>query len=582
MTKKEFLEIPGVKTKLDELAKKYEFTVDEILSVIKKESNFDTKAENPKSKATGLIQFMPDTAKGLNTSIDEIAEMDAIAQLDLIDKYFEQNHTKGEHPYITVAYPKAATMGMDDIIADSDSIIAKQNPVWQDENGNVTKRSILGYVKKGEEKGEEEGETYVDPEETKGEGRQTQIVYDANDNPIEIPIGEDVTEYELREKQTGGEQRFKSWKELEDNIDKFDKSRPFYIGENRYKWNEEKQKVLLVDEKGEYLPDDRQRENEQFQDIFKGDRVEVKGGTLEGKSPKEMVEDSIINPPVESATEEVVEEEPIIGAEQKPDVGLDRDNDGIPDTIDIDGGEGTNIPISGTQDVEQEPKKRTTGEMINQAVNVVGSAGESILGGAGKVLDALGGPSAIISYVMGKKGLEAAMKEVTPMESPQLSPLFHQHLRQSKELAKRGFHPKEAQQFRSQLDNAYQRGIENAVRGSAGQRARFLAQSGVLDSQRSSALLDFAAKDAELQRKNQETYTDQMLFKENFDLQRSDKLRTEDMQRQLADKEAASKFTATAFSNLMNNIGGGNTALIKQMLKSFQGGTGSTDLSSGL
>ena len=427
-----------------------------------------------------------------------------------------------------------------------------------------------------------EGETYVDPEEAKGEGRQTQIVYDANGNPVEIEIGEDVTEYELREKQTGGEQRFKNWKELQDNIDKFDKSRPFYIGENRYKWNEEKQKVLLVDEKGEYLPDDRQRENEQFQDIFKGDRVEVEGGTLEGRSPKEMVEDSIINPPVESATEEVVEEEPIIGAEQKPDVGLDIDNDGIPDTIDIDGGEGTNIPISATQDVEQEPKKRTTGEMINQAVNTVGSVGESILGGAGKVLDALGGPSAIISYVMGKKGLEAAMKEVTPMESPQLSPLFHQHLRQSKELAKRGFHPKEAQQFRSQLDNAYQRGIENAVRGSAGQRARFLAQSGVLDSQRSSALLDFAAKDAELQRKNQETYTDQMLFKENFDLQRSDKLRTEDMQRQLADKEAASKFTATAFSNLMNGIGGVNTALIKQMLKSFQGGTGSTDLSSGL
>ena len=103
-----------------------------------------------------------------------------------------------------------------------------------------------------------------------------------------------------------------------------------------------------------------------------------------------------------------------------------------------------------------------------------------------------------------------------------------------------------------------------------------------MDSQRSSALLDFAAKDAELQRKNQETYTDQMLFKENFDLQRSDKLRTEDMERQLADKAAASTFTATAFSNLMSGIGGGNTALIKQMLKSFQSGGGSTDLSSGL
>ena len=146
MTKSEFLKIPGVKAKLDELATKYEFTVDQILTVIQKESNFNTKAENSKSKATGLIQFMPDTAQGLGTSIEQIAEMDAIAQLDLVDKYFEQNHTKGEHPYITVAYPAAAKMDMDDVIADSTSTIASQNPVWQDESGNVTKKSILSYV----------------------------------------------------------------------------------------------------------------------------------------------------------------------------------------------------------------------------------------------------------------------------------------------------------------------------------------------------------------------------------------------------------------------------------------------------
>ncbi len=209
----------------------------------------------------------------------------------------------------------------------------------------------------------------------------------------------------------------------------------------------------------------------------------------------------------------------------------------------------------------------------------VGAIAEGVLGTAGTVLDAVGGPSAIISYVMGKKGLEAAMKEVKPMQAPELSPLFHQHLRQSKELAKRGFHPSEAKKYRKEIDNAYQRGLENSVRGTAGDRAKFLAQSGVLDSQRSSALLDFAAQDAELQRANQGKYTEQMLFKENFDMQRSNQLRTEDMQRRLADKQAASQFTATAFSSLMSNIGGGNAALIKQILKDSQVG-GTTNIGS--
>lgn len=114
--------------------------------------------------------------------------------------------------------------------------------------------------------------------------------------------------------------------------------------------------------------------------------------------------------------------------------------------------------------------------------------------GAGSLLDTIGGPNAIISYVMGKKGLKEAMKEVKPQASAKLSPMFMEHLRQTRELAKKGFHPDEARKFRKELDKSYQIGLENAVRGSAGNRARFLAQSGVLDAQRSSALLDFLLK----------------------------------------------------------------------------------------
>jgi hypothetical protein len=146
MTKDDFINIEGVEEKLQSIADKHGFTVEELLNVIQKESNFDSTAENPKSSATGLIQFMPKTAEGLGTNIEEISNMSAADQLDLVDKYFTQNHTKGQHPYITIAYPKAAKMDMDEVIAKPGDSIATQNPVWQDESGNVTKRSILAYA----------------------------------------------------------------------------------------------------------------------------------------------------------------------------------------------------------------------------------------------------------------------------------------------------------------------------------------------------------------------------------------------------------------------------------------------------
>ena len=126
MTKDDFINIEGVEEKLQNIADKHGFTVEELLNVIQKESNFDPTAENPNSSATGLIQFMPKTAEGLGTSIEDISNMEAVDQLDLVDKYFTQNHKKGQHPYITIAYPRAAKMDMDDVIATPDNTIAMQ------------------------------------------------------------------------------------------------------------------------------------------------------------------------------------------------------------------------------------------------------------------------------------------------------------------------------------------------------------------------------------------------------------------------------------------------------------------------
>ena len=122
--------------------------------------------------------------------------------------------------------------------------------------------------------------------------------------------------------------------------------------------------------------------------------------------------------------------------------------------------------------------------------------------------------------------------------------------------------------FRKELDKSYQIGLENAVRGSGGSRARYLASSGVLDAQRSSALLDYAVKDDELQKKNAEKYQKLMLFKENFDLERTESERLEDMKRQEKRKDAAINFTSAAFTNAMSGLNTTNFSALADLFVS--------------
>ena len=218
-------------------------------------------------------------------------------------------------------------------------------------------------------------------------------------------------------------------------------------------------------------------------------------------------------------------------------------------------------------------------QLLKNMLGKAGVAGNALLQGAGAVLDTVGGVPGIISYIMGKKGLKEAMKEVKPLQKAELSPMFMQHLRQTKELAKKGFHPDETKAIRKEIGRAYSTSLENAVRGSGGQRAKFLAQSGILDANRSAALMDFAVKDADMQRKNAAAYEKMMLFKENFDINKTEQERTEDLARQTADKQAAAGFTSAAFTSLMNSYNSGkNSAVINQMMNTFKDGQGYTQL----
>jgi len=52
--------------------------------------SFDPTASNPSSSATGLIQFLEATARGLGTTTTALRRMTAVQQLDYVEKYFAQ------------------------------------------------------------------------------------------------------------------------------------------------------------------------------------------------------------------------------------------------------------------------------------------------------------------------------------------------------------------------------------------------------------------------------------------------------------------------------------------------------------
>ena len=177
----------------------------------------------------------------------------------------------------------------------------------------------------------------------------------------------------------------------------------------------------------------------------------------------------------------------------------------------------------------------------------------------------IGGVSTLISGVLGGIGLSQALKNPDPKDMPKLSEAFEEHLKQSKQLADQGFSPMEEAKIRRDIDGAYKTGMDNIVRGSAGDRAKFLAMSGVLDVNRSTALLDFAAKDAQAAREGRKEYGDLLQYKENFEAQKTLALRTEDLQMQLESKKAGAELAKGAFAEIMDNVNSSRLNNLKEV-----------------
>ncbi|MGF1687474.1 transglycosylase SLT domain-containing protein [Photobacterium japonica] len=113
------------------------------------------------SGATGLIQFMPSTAKGLGTTTDKLAKMTAVKQLDYVKKYFLPYRKKIkslEDVYMAILYPAAIGRPASHALFKKGTIAYKQNSgLDKNKDGNVTLREISSKVTQKYHKGLKSG-----------------------------------------------------------------------------------------------------------------------------------------------------------------------------------------------------------------------------------------------------------------------------------------------------------------------------------------------------------------------------------------------------------------------------------------
>jgi len=97
---------------------------------------FSAAIQNPTTKATGLIQFMPSTARGLGTTIEQLAAMSEVEQMEYVYKYLYPYRRKIKSfvdLYLSIFFPAAMDKGHDFIVQTSRlsaELIARHNPLF--------------------------------------------------------------------------------------------------------------------------------------------------------------------------------------------------------------------------------------------------------------------------------------------------------------------------------------------------------------------------------------------------------------------------------------------------------------------
>lgn len=161
-------ENPGFLEKVDEIAAKIGCHRRDILWIMWKESGFNHQAvnyqkdkgdssdpyERAKTRATGLIQFMPATSASLRTTNQQLFKMSALDQLHYVEKYFQPSFGKIHNYadlYLTVFYPAALDKGMDFVFGSEPKAQASPEKIAEQNKGinhgqPITKAAFYNYA----------------------------------------------------------------------------------------------------------------------------------------------------------------------------------------------------------------------------------------------------------------------------------------------------------------------------------------------------------------------------------------------------------------------------------------------------
>lgn len=146
---------PDFKAKLEKVASALGVKSSDLMAIFKQESGVNPQAVNASSGATGLIQFMPDTARRLGTTTEEIKNMDGVQQLDYVYKYFKMtgvgNGTLGDL-YMAVFMPKyvgyddATVLGQSGAAGFSGKVYAQNAGLDRNKDGTITVADVKSSV----------------------------------------------------------------------------------------------------------------------------------------------------------------------------------------------------------------------------------------------------------------------------------------------------------------------------------------------------------------------------------------------------------------------------------------------------
>ncbi len=148
------LDDPDFSQKLDEVCQHLGIERSWLENAMRKESSVNTKACNSDTGATGLIQFMPETAYGLGTSTGALRKMKGVDQLAYVEKYYEPYAGQIRSPedlYLATFYP-AAIGKPDNFVIGSDQsdeyarLVAEQNPAISGGKAYATKADVERFI----------------------------------------------------------------------------------------------------------------------------------------------------------------------------------------------------------------------------------------------------------------------------------------------------------------------------------------------------------------------------------------------------------------------------------------------------